>query len=95
MRRVCTLACDVHSDDYECPDVLVHYLPKYDEYGLIVRDGGTSVARINFCPFCGQKLPDSKRDMWFDTLEKMGFDDPTNQNIPDDFKTDLWFRLKT
>ena len=94
MRRACTLDCDVHSDEFECPDVLVRYLPKYDEYGLIVHDGGSSVSGINFCPFCGFKLPDSKRDLWFDTLEKMGFDDPINQNIPDDFKTDHWYRPK-
>ena len=45
---------------------------------------------INFCPFCGTKLPESKRDLWFDTLESMGFDDPITQDIPHSFKSNAW-----
>ena len=31
-------------------------------YGLIIHDGGTSAVTIQFCPWCGSKLPASKRD---------------------------------
>lgn len=43
---------------------------------------------------CGAKLPESKRDLWFDTLENLGFDDPIEQEIPEEFKTNKWYRGK-
>ena len=95
MEQVCSLSCQVHADGFECPDVLINYISKYDEYGLIVHDGGSSVIGIQYCPFCGCKLPDSKRDLWFDKLEALGFTDPINQEIPNEFRTDLWFRQKS
>lgn len=94
MVRVSSLSCQVHADIFQCPDVLISYISKFDEYGLIIHDGGTSVIGIQFCPFCGGRLPESKRDLWFDTLEAIGFSDPANQDIPDKFKTDDWFRQK-
>lgn len=84
-------ACVEHSDTLECPDALIAYNGKFDEYGVIIRDGGTSVSVINFCPYCGTKLPESKRDLWFDTLGEMGFDDPAEQDIPTSFQTGEWY----
>ena len=43
-----------------------------------------------FCPFCGKKLSEYLRDIWFKELEKLGFDDQLNQEIPDEFKDDTW-----
>lgn len=37
-------------------------------------------------------LPDSKIDLWFDTLEQLGFDEPFEQDIPKKFKSDEWYR---
>lgn len=84
MRRALTSNCNKCKDEYECPDVLIKYIPKFDEYGIIYHDGGTAVSSINYCPWCGCKLPESKRDLWFQTLEKMGFDDPADQEIPEE-----------
>jgi hypothetical protein len=39
-------------------------------------------------------LPDSKRDLWFATLEEMGFDDPYEQDIPKEFETDEWLKKR-
>lgn len=87
-----THECEQHANPYECPDVLVVYNPKFDEYGMPIRDDGHSVMSIQFCPWCGATLPESKREVWFETLEKLGFDDPIEQPIPDDFLTDKWWR---
>ncbi|MQX54669.1 DUF6980 family protein [Alcanivorax sediminis] len=92
MDRSMRMDCDVHESAYDCPDVLVSYVPRFDEYGLIIHDGGTSSIEIVFCPWCGRKLPESKRDQWFDELERLGFDDPALQEIPDAFKSDAWYR---
>ena len=92
MERAIVLNCDRHKDVYECPDVLVSYIPKFDEYGLIIHDGGSPSLEISFCPWCGLRLPDSKRDAWFDKLEALGFDDPSEQRIPEEFNTDAWYR---
>jgi hypothetical protein len=54
--------CSQHPDQFECPDALVYYNARFDEYGLIVHDGGASVVSIEHCPWCGSKLPASNRD---------------------------------
>ncbi len=81
MEQRLTLGCNLHDSEYDCPDVLVSYLSKFDEYGLIIHDGGSNSISITYCPWCGTRLPESKRDLWFYTLEKSGFDDLTEQDI--------------
>jgi len=73
-------------------DVIVEYTEVFDEYGIPIHDGGSSKIHINFCPWCGTKFPESKRDLWFDTLEKLGFNEPFFQDIPDEFKSDKWYK---
>jgi hypothetical protein len=70
--------------------MLLAYSPKFDEYGMIIHDGGSSTVQILFCPWCGTKLPDSKRDRWFDELEAQGID-PTSSSIPEVYQTDKWW----
>jgi len=62
----------------------------FNEYGLVVHDGGTSSVEISFCPWCGTKLPKSERDEWFNQLEQLGYDDPFSQNIPTKFQSAKW-----
>jgi hypothetical protein len=59
--------------------------------GLKIWDGGTSSILIKHCPWCGQTLPDSKRDKWFEEVEKLGID-PWTEDVPDKYNTDVWFR---
>jgi hypothetical protein len=40
---------------------LVAYSSKLDEYLLIVHDGGQSGVHIQYCPWCGVRLPESQR----------------------------------
>lgn len=92
MARATTFDCDLHDSEFSCPDVIIIYVDKFDEYGIIIRDGGSSLSLIFYCPWCGVKLPDSKRDLWFDTLEELGFDNPAEQDIPKKFSTSEWFK---
>jgi hypothetical protein len=91
MDEMVTFSCDQHPDRFDCPDCLVSYSPTFDEYGLIIHDGGLSIISIQFCPWCGARLPASKRDRWFEALAELGFNDPTEQEIPQHFKTDAWY----
>lgn len=77
-------------DAFVNSDKLVYYNEMFDEYGLIVHDGGQSYIIINFCPWCGEKLPQSVRDKYFLELEKLGYDSPYEENIPEKFKTSAW-----
>lgn len=92
MSRNVVTACRIHSNSSDCPDVVIHYSEVYDEYGVPVHDGVTSTVRIAFCPWCGAKLPESRRDEWFETLARLGFDDPAVQEIPPEFRSDAWYR---
>ena len=82
--------CSEHPDRFDCPDALLDYSDIFDEYGIIVHDGGRSTVAIEFCPWCGARLPESQRDHWFATLAALGFDDPWEQEIPEAFQSDAW-----
>ena len=94
MTEQVTFHCPDHADPFDCPDSLIAYSLKFDECGIIIHDGGTSSSIIDYCPWCGSKLPESKRDLWFKQLEKMGFDNPWEQDIPKEFETDEWLKDK-
>lgn len=84
------------------------YLPEFREYGIwtqsavfqwfkkqkkgFIPEPSGGFQQMIFCPWCGLRLPDSLRDAWFDQLEKLWFDDPINQKIPKEFKSDLWWK---
>jgi len=46
--------CDIHSNAWDCPDMTL--VRTADGFGIPVRDGGTSVIRIDYCPWCGVRL---------------------------------------
>jgi hypothetical protein len=66
------------------------YIPKFREYGVKVLDGGTSFLEINYCPWCGNKLPESLRDEWFEILDSLDID-PAADEIPEKFLNDHWY----
>ena len=95
MRVALVNHCDEHADDpFACPDMLIAYSDTFDEYGLIIHDGGPSYLVISACPFCGVRLPESRRDEWFDRLEAMGIDDPLSDDIPEPFRSGAWRRAR-
>jgi hypothetical protein len=91
MTEALTFKCDQHDDPFDCPDSLICYIPKFDEYGIIIHNGGSAFSQIQYCPFCGSKLPESRRDEWFDKMEELGIDDFASADIPEEYKTDQWF----
>ena len=87
-----TFQCDQHSDPWDRPDVVLVYWENFDEYGIPIRDGGHSKITISHCPWCGIRLPESKRNLWVGTLESLGYEEPFLQDVPEEFRTDRWWR---
>jgi hypothetical protein len=91
MTEALSSTCTEHPDRWDCPDALVSYSPRFDEYGLIVHDGGRSVIGIAYCPWCGAALPESKRDRWFDEIERLGYR-AGSEDLPAEYRSDAWWR---
>jgi hypothetical protein len=91
MTEMVSSTCDTHADRHDCPDALLGYEPRFDEYGILVHDGGSSSVLIEYCPWCGHVLPDSKRERWFDQLAARGVD-PDTDSVPPEFESDAWWR---
>jgi hypothetical protein len=89
MTRQVNWRCGQHDDPFTCPDALVLFIPKFQEYGLIFHDGGTAISGIAFCPWCGQPLPESQRDRYYDELERRGIDLDEDE-IPAEFQDARW-----
>lgn len=76
-------------------DNIIYYANRFDEYGIIIHDSGKSYIIIHFCPWCGKKLPDSKRELWFEELEELGIENPLEEEVPERFNSDAWWKQKT
>lgn len=71
-------------------EVGLAFLPKFREYGLTVRDGGSSIIVIEFCPWCGSKLPRSLRKEWFERIDELGIDE-AKDTIPTELQSEEWY----
>ncbi|MEZ5680649.1 MAG: hypothetical protein R3E14_05060 [Erythrobacter sp.] len=66
----------------------VNYDGRFDEYWV---PAGSARQALFFCPWCGEKLPESKRDEWFDAIEALGLD-PWNDQAPVEYQSDAWWQ---
>jgi hypothetical protein len=78
--------------------VCVGYDPTIREY-YINLNGSNAIQIIQFCPWCGEKLPKNLSKEYFRILKKtynikhmLGIMD--NPNIPEEFKTDEWWKKR-
>lgn len=46
--------CEQHSNPFDCPDAIIAYDSKQNEYGIIHGDRASTI-KINCCPWCGVK----------------------------------------
>lgn len=74
------------------PRIPLSYLPKYREFGFSV-DDGPAIQLIAYCPWCGERLPDSLRGRFFDLLDEMKLE-PDDAELPLDFRSDAWWRIR-
>ena len=84
-----------------CDEIVFHvsdpllplkYSGRFDEYYII--RGGSSLQVLRFCPFCGGRLPNSRRDQFFDELEQLGIEFSLGDDeaiLPDKYKYSNWW----
>jgi hypothetical protein len=72
-------------------ETALNYDERFREYGIDVlkRFGGGQIV-IDYCPWCGSRLPENLSDEWFDRLESMGLE-PDDPKVPEEMKTDAWW----
>jgi hypothetical protein len=74
-------------------DIPIVFSAKFREYGISVLDGGSSYIVIQYCPWCGTRLPGSLRDKWISTIAELGFQ-PGDKGIPVEFLDDRWYQKR-
>lgn len=76
---------------------VVYYSARYREYGIKLPKS-TGGILVDYCMFCGKKLPKSVGDEWFDILEKeYKLERPLTRDqkkIPKEFLTDEWWKKR-
>ncbi|MCA1909670.1 MAG: hypothetical protein LDL39_15030 [Magnetospirillum sp.] len=48
---------------------------------------------VHYCPWCGEKLPQSLRPQWLERLAALGLDEDS-PHIPADLKSDTWWKCE-
>lgn len=51
--------CSKHKDQNLCPDKIINRFEN-GTTGIIIHDGGNSMIKINYCPWCGKKISENK-----------------------------------
>jgi hypothetical protein len=76
------------------PNRVLDWIAPWNEYRIPVSYDGNASTLISFCPWCAAKLPESRRDLWYKTLYELGYTDPSEQNVPEEFNSDMWWRKR-
>ena len=76
---------------------LILYSARFDEYMLLNSPDSISGICIEYCPWCGQKLPASKRERWFDELDELGIEYSLfdTEQVPEAYLNDEWWKLES
>lgn len=90
-----TRTCPEHPDPFDCPETVVIHQREFDEYAIPVRTEPGSLVPISHCPWCGTSLPASRRAEWLERLAELGVTDPATQEVPEEYRTDAWWRGST
>ena len=76
------------------PNPVILYIAPHREYRIDISHRGKTSTPIQYCPWCGMKLPEPLTGIWHETLNELGFTDPEEQEIPEKFNSDAWWKEK-
>jgi hypothetical protein len=74
-------------------DLPVEYDRALRAWGIAYQDGGSAVQSIQYCPWCGTKLPTDLGDEWSARLERMDLE-PGDPCIPEEMQDDRWWKAE-
>ena len=77
---------------HQGPNRVMDWIAQWNEYRIPVSYDGYASTVIRHCPWCGTRLPESREKEWYDHLYQLGYHDPGEQEIPEEFKDDRWWR---
>jgi hypothetical protein len=92
--------CKLLSQSIKNSKIAIKYLPTTRSFYIYVKSG--ALQEIYFCPFCSAKLPEDLSDQYYSILENKYHlysnedleEAWTNGKLPDEFKTDKWWKKK-
>ena len=78
-------------------DQRIEYSMMSRTYDMLIDEN--SVRRLNFCPWCGKRLPKGLIKKLFDVLWQeygIGYEADLDYytNVPDEFRTDEWWKKR-
>nr|WP_253307484.1 hypothetical protein [Rickettsia endosymbiont of Ceutorhynchus assimilis] len=82
--------------DTRTEETIIEYYPPHREYMTV--HGKDIGCYIQYCPWCGTKLPKELSDEWYDILEKeYNITDPIGEErskVPAEFWTGEWWKKR-
>lgn len=82
--------CDEMNFFLDEKKVKINYNSSHRKYYIYASN--SAIQLINYCPWCGSKLPSALSEKWYNELEAKGFEDPFEDEIPNEYKTDAWWK---
>ena len=100
--QYCCAAMKFWLRDPDCPlkyDAATRYYDMSAPVSLVKKNVVWPCYVVNFCPYCGTKLPSDLVEERMEVLEReYGIDDPYDPKqkklIPKEFKTDKWWKKR-
>lgn len=83
--------CDTLRTMLDRDEGFVKYDEVFNEYYLIVPAAEEVRQVIFYCPWCGDKLPESLRDRWFDEVMET-YGSTSSSHIDPKYHSDRWWR---
>jgi hypothetical protein len=75
------------------PSVIL-YTPKWRSFGLVIGGDPDDQFILRYCPFCCKKLPEDLVDAHFDAIRDENGDGRPLDPLPEEFKTDEWWKKR-
>jgi hypothetical protein len=73
-------------------DRKVDWIASWNEYWIPRSRDQKEAKLLEVCPWCGKRLPELKRELWFKTMYTMGVEEPAKQDVPAEYRSDRWWR---
>jgi hypothetical protein len=83
---------------------VIVYDPQVRMFAIMVIKNKDAISPINYCPYCGKKLPNELMEEWSSIVQDkfckdyMNMDRPEREKffkkLPEEFKTDEWWKKR-